>query len=93
MPGETAQLCPNSHTPIKTKARKVMMEAPVANVMPEIPLSVTEAANRGEKLKEPVIMAPREALIRLQEENMSRKDRPIDAEKLKSKWNRRKGKR
>jgi membrane protein insertase Oxa1/YidC/SpoIIIJ len=70
-----------------------VMEAPVANVMPEIPLSVMEAANRGEKLKEPVIMAPREALIRLQEENMSRKDRPIDAEKLKSKWNRRKGKR
>jgi len=70
-----------------------VMEAPVANVMPEIPLSVMEAANRGEKLKEPVIMAPREALIRMQEENMSRKDRPIDAEKLKLKWNRRKGKR
>lgn len=70
------------------------VETPSANaIMPDIPLSVMEAANRGEKPKEQVVMAPMETLRRMQEENKSRKGRPIDADKLKSKWNRRKGKR
>ncbi len=63
-----------------------------ANIMPDIPLSVMEAANRGEKPKEPVVMAPKEAILRMQEENKS-KEKPIDAEKLKTKWSRRRGKR
>lgn len=64
-----------------------------ASSMTDIPLSVMEAANRGEKPEEPVVMAPIDTLLRMQEENKSRKDRPIDADKLKSKWIRRKGKR
>ena len=64
-----------------------------ASIMTDIPLSVMEAANRGEKPEEPVVMAPIDTLLRMQEEHKSRKDRPIDADKLKSKWIRRKGKR
>ena len=64
-----------------------------ASIMTDIPLSVMEAANRGEKPEEPVVMAPIDTLLRMQEEHKSRKDRPIDADKLKSKWIRRNGKR
>ena len=60
--------------------------------MPDIPLGVMEAANRGEELpKAAVEMAPKEVLRRI-EENKRRRAGPIDAGKLKSKkWNRNKG--
>jgi hypothetical protein len=60
--------------------------------MPDIPLGVMEAANRGEELpKAAVGMAPKEVLRRI-EENKRRRAGPIDAGKLKSKKrNRNKG--
>lgn len=60
--------------------------------MPEIPSSVMEAANRGEKPVEKVKMAPKEVLDR-RLESKKKSGGPIDAGKLKSKWNRKKGKR
>jgi hypothetical protein len=61
--------------------------------MPEIPLSLMEAANRGEDpRKAGVEMAPEEVLRRM-EESRRRRAGPIDAGKSKSrKWNRNKGK-
>jgi len=57
--------------------------------MPEIPLKVMEAANRGEKLAE---IAPKEVLEK-RERTKQKSEEPIDADRLKSKWNKRKGKR
>lgn len=59
--------------------------------MPEIPLSVMEAANRGEKLQKVAVeMAPKEVLRRIEESKRKRVG-AINASKLKSKWNRAKG--
>jgi len=58
--------------------------------MPEIPLSVMEAANRGEKPEKVAEMAPKEILLR-QREARKKHRTPIDTNKLKSKWNRKKG--
>ncbi|KAL7539106.1 hypothetical protein ACHAXR_009028 [Thalassiosira sp. AJA248-18] len=55
--------------------------------MAEIPLSQMEAANRGEK---PVEMAPKEVLAK-RVEGKKKSSGPIDVDKLKSKWNRKKG--
>jgi len=62
--------------------------------MPEIPMSVMEAANRGEKLEEPrpVEMAPREVLERRNVDKKKKSKAPIDVGKLKSKWSRKRGK-
>lgn len=57
--------------------------------MPNIPLSAMEAANRGEKPDQAVEMAPREIL---KQREAKKRRTPIDAKKLKSKWNRKKGK-
>ncbi|KAL3779010.1 hypothetical protein ACHAW5_010001 [Stephanodiscus triporus] len=59
--------------------------------MPDIPLSVMEAANRGENLQKVAVeMAPKEVLRRIEESKRKRVG-PINASKLKSKWNRAKG--
>lgn len=60
--------------------------------MPDLSLKMMEAANRGEKLERPVEMAPREVLAKREEEK-KKKSGPIRADKLRSKWNKKKGKR
>jgi hypothetical protein len=74
------------HTP-RTKFGKV--EQPLS--MPDIPPSVMEAANRGVKSPmETVTMAPKAVLQRI-EEGKRKRAGPINASKLRSKWNRDKG--
>lgn len=60
--------------------------------MPDIPDSVMEAANRGEKPEKRIEIVSKELLAK---SNQSRRKNagPINAQKLKSKWNRKKGKR
>jgi len=72
---------PVFHTPQERKEQQLSM--------PEIPLSVMEAANRGEKAVE---MAPQQVLEK-RSESKRKSDGPINANKLKSKWNKKKGKR
>lgn len=81
LPGMRA---PVFHTPLKTQEVEELS-------MPEIPLSVMEAANRGEKLVE-IKMAPKE-LLEKRSESKRKSDAPINLNKLKSKRNRKKGKR
>mmetsp|Transcript_14551 Transcript_14551/g.23624 ORF Transcript_14551/g.23624 Transcript_14551/m.23624 type:complete len:273 (-) Transcript_14551:38-856(-) len=90
LPGMAA---PVFHTPQGSSRPTIEKEEEQQQLssMPEIPLSVMEAANRGEKPAEEVKMAPKELLDRrLESKKMNRG--PIDAGKLKSKWNRKKGK-
>ena len=60
--------------------------------MPDIPLNVMEAANRGELPKRPVEIAPKK-ILRMADQKRRRGDGAIDTKKLKSKWNKKKGKR
>eukprot|EP00578_Thalassiosira_sp_NH16_P016871 CAMPEP_0181120242 /NCGR_PEP_ID=MMETSP1071-20121207/24049_1 /TAXON_ID=35127 /ORGANISM="Thalassiosira sp., Strain NH16" /LENGTH=472 /DNA_ID=CAMNT_0023204879 /DNA_START=294 /DNA_END=1712 /DNA_ORIENTATION=+ len=53
--------------------------------IPDIPDNVMDAANRGEKLDEPIKMAPKE-VIKSKRQNSG----PINVSKLKAKWNRKK---
>ena len=53
--------------------------------IPDTPDNVMEAANRGEKLDEPIKMAPKE-VIKSKRQNSG----PINVSKLKAKWNRKK---
>ena len=58
--------------------------------MPDIPLNVMEAANRGELPEKPIVMASQEVL----QKSRHKSDGPINlAKKVKSKWNKKKGKR
>ena len=58
--------------------------------MPDIPLNVMEAANRGELPEKPIVMASKEVL----QKSRHKSDGPINlAKKVKSKWNKKKGKR
>jgi len=58
--------------------------------MPDIPLNVMEAANRGELPEKPIEMASKEVL----KKSIHESDGPINlAKKVKSKWNKKKGKR
>ena len=74
------------HTP-RTKLAKEEQ----SSSMPDIPLSVIEAANRGEKLPEDTVKMAPKAVLRRIEEDKRRRAGPINASKLKSKWNRDKG--
>ena len=60
--------------------------------MPDISLDVMEAANRGELPERPVEIAPKK-ILRMADQKRRRGDGAIDKKKLKSKWNKKKGKR
>jgi len=88
LPGQRA---PVFHTPLNGMAPTETTEEEQLS-MPEIPMSVMEAANRGVRPEKPVEMAPREVLERREDEK-KKSEGSIDVDKLTSKWNRRKGKR